>query len=160
MLVVLLVVLCGMMAQQNAWKGPLAEFSLNRDKISANIQIWTYKYIVRNDFWNSVIPKQKFHSFIFWGWPHLGKHSGISTFFLPNYFGHVGKFWVIFRWFKGFFRAMFKITIVLGIGKTPHPPCWEKFPNNPVFLFWVLTLENREYLQFMLVSLRTGCMFV
>ena len=28
-----------------------------------------------------------------------------------------------------------QITKVLGIGKTPPPPCWEKFPNNPVFFF-------------------------
>ena len=28
---------------------------------------------------------------------------------------------------------MVKITKVLGIGKTPPPLCWEKFPNNPVF---------------------------
>ena len=34
-------------------------------------------------------------------------------------------------------RALFWFR-VLGIGETP-PPCWEKFPNNPVF-FLVLTL--------------------
>ena len=36
--------------------------------------------------------------------------------FLPIFFGHVGKFWVIC---KGVSRAMFRITIVLGIEKTP-----------------------------------------
>ena len=30
-----------------------------------------------------------------------------------------GNFWVILRCFKGFFRALVKITKVLGIGKTP-----------------------------------------
>ena len=42
-------------------------------------------------------------------------------------------FWVILGWFKGIFLWFW----VLGIGKTP-PPCWEKFPNNPVFFFWTL----------------------
>ena len=35
------------------------------------------------------------------------------------FFGQVRNFWVILRCFKGVFRAMVKITKVLGIGKTP-----------------------------------------
>ena len=37
-------------------------------------------------------------------------------------------FWVIL-W-------LIRITKVLGVGKTPFPPCWENFPNNPVISFW------------------------
>ena len=32
-------------------------------------------------------------------------------------------------------KILDQFTKVLGIGKTP-PPCWEKFPNNPVTFFW------------------------
>ena len=45
-----------------------------------------------------------------------------------------------FKVIKGVFRAMFRITIALGIGKTP-PPCWEKFPNNPVSFYECLPEE-------------------
>ena len=41
--------------------------------------------------------------------------------FFTDFFGHVGKFWLILRWFNGVFRAMFKITIVLEMGR-PLPP--------------------------------------
>ena len=52
--------------------------------------------------------------------------------FLPIFFGQVGNFWVILRCFKGVFRAMVRITKVLGM-RRPPPLCWEKFPNNSVF---------------------------
>ena len=29
-------------------------------------------------------------------------------------------------------KILGKFSKVLGFGKTP-PPCWEKFPNNPIF---------------------------
>ena len=32
-----------------------------------------------------------------------------------------------------------QITKVLRL-RRPPPPCWEKFPNNPVIFFWVLPL--------------------
>ena len=35
--------------------------------------------------------------------------------------------------FKVVFRVMVRITKVLGIGKTPPRPGWEKFPKNPSF---------------------------
>ena len=39
--------------------------------------------------------------------------------FLPYYFGQVGNFWVILRCFKGVFRAMVRITKVLGMRRPP-----------------------------------------
>ena len=38
-----------------------------------------------------------------------------------------------------------KFTKVLGFGKTP-PPCWEKFPNNIIFL-WERTLGISTFFQ-------------
>ena len=31
-------------------------------------------------------------------------------------------------------KLLGKFTKVLGIGKTPPPPCWGKFPDNSVIL--------------------------
>ena len=39
--------------------------------------------------------------------------------FLPIFFGKVGNFWVILRCFKGVFRAMVRITKVLGMRRPP-----------------------------------------
>ena len=33
-----------------------------------------------------------------------------------------------------FKKMLGQFTKVLGFGKTPPPPCWEKFPNNDIFL--------------------------
>ena len=38
-------------------------------------------------------------------------------------------------------KILGQFTKVLGIGKTP-PPCWEKFPNNPVFFLSAYLSKN------------------
>ena len=56
------------------------------------------------------------------------KKEGLFGNFSQTSEGQVGNFWVILRCFKRVFRAMVKITKVLGIGKTP-PPMLGKIPK-------------------------------
>ena len=44
-------------------------------------------------------------------------------------------FWVILGWFKG----TFFLVLSFVNWEDPLPPCWEKFPNNPVSFFWGCT---------------------
>ena len=48
-------------------------------------------------------------------------------------------------------KILGKFTKVLGFGKTPPPPCWEKFPNNIVFFCMRAYLKYICYVTFFLI---------
>ena len=45
-------------------------------------------------------------------------------------------------------KILGKFTKVLGFGKTPTPPCWEKFPNNIVFFMraYLISLDSIAFI--------------
>ena len=67
------------------------------------------------------------------GRSNLGKHWKKENIW--EFSQNVRQFFFVSWVFMGDLRELFLRFLVLGIGKTSPPPCWEKFPNNHVF-FW------------------------